>query len=72
MAVQQNHTSRSKRGMRRSHDALSAASLSIDPTSKEVHMRHCVTPGGFYRGKQVIVNKVENDEEASEVQSSAE
>lgn len=57
MAVQQNHTSRSKRDMRRSHDALSAANLSVDKTSGEVHMRHCVTANGYYRGKQVIKSK---------------
>jgi large subunit ribosomal protein L32 len=41
--------------MRRSHDKLSAPSLSVDPTSGETHLRHRVTPDGFYRGKQVIV-----------------
>ncbi|MBQ1999238.1 MAG: 50S ribosomal protein L32, partial [Spirochaetales bacterium] len=33
MAVQQNHKSRSRRDMRRSHDALSAMRLSTDKTS---------------------------------------
>ncbi len=54
MAVQQNRKSRSRRGMRRSHDALSSAALSIDPTSGETHLRHHVTPDGFYRGRKVI------------------
>ncbi|AZT84336.1 50S ribosomal protein L32 [Marinobacter sp. NP-4(2019)] len=54
MAVQQNRKTRSKRGMRRSHDALSAATLSTDTTTGEVHRRHHVSPDGFYRGKQVI------------------
>ena len=54
MAVQQNKKSRSKRGMRRSHDALSPAKLSVDATSGEIHMRHNVTADGFYRGKKVI------------------
>lgn len=41
MAVQQNKPTRSKRGMRRSHDALTAVtSLSVDKTSGE---KHCVT-----------------------------
>jgi large subunit ribosomal protein L32 len=64
MAVQQNHTSRSKRGMRRSHDALTAANLSVDPTSKEVHMRHCVTADGYYRGKKVIQKNTAEEQEA--------
>ena len=54
MAVQKSKKSRSKRGMRRSHDSLSTAQLSVDATSGELHMRHNVTADGFYRGKKVI------------------
>ena len=54
MAVQQNRKTRSKRDMRRSHDALSASALSVDTTSGETHRRHHVTADGFYRGKKVI------------------
>ncbi|HCW90402.1 MAG TPA: 50S ribosomal protein L32 [Marinobacter sp.] len=54
MAVQQNRKTRSKRGMRRSHDALNTAALSVDSTTGEVHRRHHVSPDGFYRGKQVL------------------
>lgn len=54
MAVQQNRKTRSKRGMRRSHDALSAPTLSVDATSGETHRRHHVTPDGFYRGRKVV------------------
>lgn len=54
MAVQQNRKTPSKRGMRRSHDALTAETLSVDPTSGEKHLRHHVTPDGFYRGRKVI------------------
>ncbi|WP_150303947.1 50S ribosomal protein L32 [Pseudomonas saliphila] len=60
MAVQQNKKSRSARDMRRSHDALTAPSLSVDKTTGETHLRHHVSPDGFYRGRQVI-NK-DNDE----------
>ena len=60
MAVQQNKKSRSARGMRRSHDALSASALSVDKNTGETHLRHHVSPDGFYRGRQVI-NK-DNDE----------
>ena len=38
MAVQQNKKSRSARGMRRSHDALSSAALSVDKTTGETHL----------------------------------
>lgn len=54
MAVQKNRKTRSKRGMRRSHDALSNPTLSIDPTSGETHRRHHVTEDGFYKGRQVV------------------
>lgn len=54
MAVQQNRKTRSKRGMRRSHDALGTATLSVDSTTGETHRRHHVSADGFYRGKKVI------------------
>lgn len=57
MAVPQNHQSRSRRDKRRTHDALTARQLSVDPTSLEVHIRHHVTPNGFYRGVKVIDTK---------------
>ena len=57
MAVQKNRKTPSRRGMRRSHDKLSPPSMSVDPVSGETHMRHRVTPDGFYRGKQVIEPK---------------
>ena len=54
MAVQQNKKSPSRRGMRRSHDALTGPALSIEPTSGETHLRHHVSPDGYYRGRKVI------------------
>jgi large subunit ribosomal protein L32 len=57
MAVQQNKKSTSRRGMRRSHDALTAESLSVDSTTGETHRRHHITPDGFYRGRKVIADK---------------
>ena len=60
MAVQQNKKTRSRRGMRRSHDALSGKTISIEPTTGEKHLRHHVSPDGFYRGKKVV--SVNDDE----------
>ena len=54
MAVQQDKKSRSRRGMRRSHDSLSGPTLSVDQTSGETHRRHHMTADGFYRGKKVV------------------
>ncbi|MGB8636154.1 MAG: 50S ribosomal protein L32 [Rhodanobacteraceae bacterium] len=54
MAVQKSRKTRSKRGMRRSHDALKPVQLSDDPTSGEIHRRHHITADGYYRGRKVI------------------
>ncbi len=65
MAVQQNRKTRSKRGMRRSHDALTAPTLSVDSATGETHLRHHITPEGYYRGRQIVAKAeiVEEDEE---------
>lgn len=62
MAVQQNRKTRSKRGMRRSHDALKSPTLSIDPTSGETHLRHHITSDGYYRGRKVIITSQKSEE----------
>lgn len=54
MAVQQNKKSPSKRGMRRSHDFITAPSIAIEPTTGETHLRHHISPSGVYRGKKII------------------
>jgi len=54
MAVLQNRKSSSKRDMRRAHDALTAPTLSVDSTSGETHLRHHITPNGYYRGRKVL------------------
>jgi large subunit ribosomal protein L32 len=63
MAVQKSRKTPSTRGMRRSHNALTTAAISVDKTSGETHRRHHVTKDGFYRGKQVIVPKTKVVEE---------
>ena len=63
MAVQQNRKTRSKRDMRRSHDALTSTALSIDSTTGETHRRHHVSADGFYRGRKVIETRKEDNSE---------
>ena len=63
MAVQQNRKTRSKRDMRRSHDKVKPATLSIDSTTGVKHRRHHIDGNGFYRGKEVIVEKIHSEEE---------
>lgn len=57
MAVQKSKVTRSRRGMRRSHDALSTPTLSVDATSGETHRRHHVSADGFYKGRKVVEGK---------------
>jgi large subunit ribosomal protein L32 len=59
MAVQQNRKTPSKRGMRRSHDAIKGATLSVEPTTGETHLRHHISPDGYYRGRKVIAKDVD-------------
>jgi large subunit ribosomal protein L32 len=54
MAVQKSRKTPSKIGMRRTHDKLKARTLSTDPESGEVHIRHHVSAEGYYKGQKVI------------------
>lgn len=54
MAVQKNKPTRSKRGMRRSHDHIKIPLLSTDKKSGEIHFRHHITKNGFYKGKKIF------------------
>ena len=63
MAVQKSRVTRSRRGMRRSHDALRKPTLATDRTTGEIHRRHHLTPDGYYKGRQVKAPKVTKDEE---------
>ena len=54
MAVQKSRKTPSRRGMRRSHDSLKGATLSVEQTTGETHLRHHVSPDGYYRGRKVI------------------
>ncbi len=60
MAVQKSKVTPSRRGMRRSHDALKGPTLSIEPTTGETHRRHHVSADGYYRGRKVVATA--NDE----------
>lgn len=66
MAVQKSRRTPSTRGKRRSHDSLKAPTLTIDPTTGETHLRHNVSPEGYYKGRKVIdtpVVEFDDDEE---------
>lgn len=63
MAVQKNRKTPSRRGMRRSHDSLSGPTLSVESTTGETHRRHHISDDGFYRGRKVVADKVEVDDD---------
>jgi large subunit ribosomal protein L32 len=54
MAVQKSRKTPSRRGMRRSHDSLKRPTLSVEQTTGETHLRHHVSPDGYYRGRKVL------------------
>jgi large subunit ribosomal protein L32 len=59
MAVQQNKKSPSKRGMHRSHNAWSTPGTAVEPPPARVHLRHHISPTGFYRGRKVLKTKAD-------------
>lgn len=59
MAVQKSRKTPSKRGMRRSHDALKPQTLSVEPTTGETHRRHHISADGYYRGRKVCAGREE-------------
>ena len=62
MPVQNSRKTPSKRGMHRSHDHLTAPTLSTEPTSGETHLRHRVSRDGYYRGKKVLETKADTQD----------
>jgi len=62
MAVQKSRKTRSKRGTRRSHDNLTARTLSTDPQTGEKHLRHQMSPDGYYfRGRQIVAQNSDDE-----------
>ena len=53
MAVQKSKKTRSRIGMRRSHDSLKGLSISTDQVSGERHLRHRMTADGFYKDRLI-------------------
>ncbi|MDR3492945.1 MAG: 50S ribosomal protein L32 [Gammaproteobacteria bacterium] len=66
MPVQKSRVTRSKRGMRRAHDALTGSALSVDAATGETHRRHHISPEGYYKGRLVIAKKAATVEDNTE------
>jgi large subunit ribosomal protein L32 len=45
--------------MHNSHNALTAPNTAVEPTTGETHLRHHISPNGFYRGRKVLKTKSE-------------
>jgi len=55
MAVPKRRTSRSRRDLRRAHDALALPARSLCPQCKEPKLPHRVCPScGSYKGREVV------------------
>ncbi len=63
MAVQKDKVTRSRRGMRRAHDALTGPTLAINGTTGETHLRHHVTPKGYFKDRKVVIKQQTATEE---------
>lgn len=58
MAVPKQKISKSRRGQRRSHNALDTVTVVEDKTSGELKRPHHVSPDGNYNGRKVTSAKV--------------
>ncbi len=58
MAVPKKKISKSRRGQRRSHNALTPVTVVEDKTSGELKRPHHVSSDGHYDGRQVTTQKV--------------
>ena len=65
MAVPFRRVSKSKKGMRRSHLAITVPGMITCPNCGELTLAHRVCPNcGFYKGKQVVAPKAQKTESA--------
>ena len=65
MTVPKRKTSKSKRNMRRAHDALSRINVVYDATTGEAKLPHHISLNdGFYNGRQVLVENTSDDVES--------
>ena len=54
MAVPKRHTSKQKKRSRRGHIKLAVPAMHYDATTGEYRLSHCVSPKGYYKGRQVV------------------
>jgi len=65
MAVPKSKITKSRRGMRRSHDAIENDAYVENKDTGELHRPHHIDLStGMYRGKQIIIKKTKKDKDA--------
>ncbi len=57
MAVQKKRSTRSKRGLRRSHDYLKIPNLFKNKITGKISLYHHLSEDGYYRGKKILQKK---------------
>ncbi len=63
MAVPKKKTSKSKRNMRRAHDALSKINVIVDKDTGEYRLPHHMdTSSGSYNNNQIVAETAESEE----------
>lgn len=64
MAVQQNKKSKSRKGMRRSHDRIAKPTVIFCSSCGEPTIPHSVCPAcGMYHGRQVVQRKTADEQQ---------
>ncbi|BDR60448.1 50S ribosomal protein L32 [Lactobacillus xylocopicola] len=61
MAVPKRHTSKQKKRSRRGHIKLTVPAMHYDATTGEYRLSHRVSPKGYYKGRQVVSEASNND-----------
>jgi|GEM_PF-1302382 len=62
MAVPKKKISKSRRNQRRAHDALGRVNVVINKTTGELQLPHQVSLDGYYKGKEIIKEKVKAED----------
>jgi large subunit ribosomal protein L32 len=66
MAVPKQKVSRSRRGMRRSHDGIKKVVIAYDSVTGEPKLQHHISlKDGYYNSKQIIKPKIKGDKDAT-------
>ena len=69
MAVPKKKTSPSRRGLRRAgqhHKLYANTQILADETTGELTKKGCISPSGYWKGKQIFTTKADKEETTEE------